>query len=1084
MQQRRSSSTLPPPAGATMAHGAAPPHSFPVGRFHRSLSSSSLSLASPSAAAAAAVPQPPARSTPRSSSFASSLRVGASAGAGGGDLLKQVPFGSHGGPVNAAAYPLQRATAATPPPEPTAAGPTMDAHPNVLRHQPTEAALPPSGGRTLPARSVSSLTSKRFDAVDPLRGASGSNTRQAAGTDDRRGVQEAAAANRVATARADSNITRPDLRRSQSTGATAGGWTAGPGQFPRSSSSGTSAYQRVDGACVNHPAEAEAQAARKRPYPTAPPPQRLNASAARSFSSLSSTKTDKENISPFYSAPKRLASEVGKVALTHSDSAVDMNEQSNAQAQSTSERKRLRIVDESIEKEYHVILQGDWAQAIVEEGDRVGVVGDFEPSDSCTINNDKNFLIIFPDILIPATTIATSFDCMRRSVLQHRARSASEPNKNLVSGRLIHLLFQMALLKRDFSGAHLLDTVEQILSNSLEDLYSIGETISSMREVLVDAIPLLRGWSETYMSTNPKLKEMILIPTLRDEARYIMLKRNELARSLASVDTLPEPLGNSYACQRCFAAPTCMVYHKARESGTEQSFGIGALFSAETEHITEAHSKFFQKWESAVSAEEKEAEKHKQEIWTVDSATREAFGNSCISHLQIMKRAPITTSQQFTDRHEYQFSRPRGAAGTSMLDLNFGPGDPIIVSTEPGKFAEAIGFVIDIKANEITASLDRSLDAVVARGARLFRVDKDELVFGFGSMRANLVSLFLRQGSESLRALVVDLAPPRFDESRCAGVGAQLQLNKCQLDAVRKVHSGMLIETLDYAIILGMPGTGKTTTIAAIVQTLAAQGRSVLLTAYTHSAVDNVLMKLNDLQVDFMRIGSHQRVHPSIRGKILDQHAFSTVEEYGHFCESKLVVATTCLSIKHPIFSKRKFDYCIVDEASQLMLPVSLGPIRLADVFVLVGDHDQLPPLVRSPIARAKGLDESLFRLLSTHHPDAIATLSLQYRMCGDVMLLANELVYSGRLQCGDDAVARARLPVPRLHDALAALHDPDADYYCMPCVTDSGICWVEDVLSPQRSVVFVDTDLAQAFETYQGENAVNHTEAFLVSKV
>lgn len=46
------------------------------------------------------------------------------------------------------------------------------------------------------------------------------------------------------------------------------------------------------------------------------------------------------------------------------------------------------------------------------------------------------------------------------------------------------------------------------------------------------------------------------------------------------------------------------------------------------------------------------------------------------------------------------------------------------------------------------------------------------------------------------------------------------------------------------------------------------------------------------------------------------------------------------------IFTRRKFDVCIVDEASQVTLPTCIGPLRFADVFVLVGDHNQLPPLV------------------------------------------------------------------------------------------------------------------------------------------
>ncbi len=43
-----------------------------------------------------------------------------------------------------------------------------------------------------------------------------------------------------------------------------------------------------------------------------------------------------------------------------------------------------------------------------------------------------------------------------------------------------------------------------------------------------------------------------------------------------------------------------------------------------------------------------------------------------------------------------------------------------------------------------------------------------------------------------------------------------------------------------------MPGTGKTTTIAILIESLVAQGKTVLLSSYTHSAVDNILLKLDE----------------------------------------------------------------------------------------------------------------------------------------------------------------------------------------------------------------------------------------------
>jgi DNA replication ATP-dependent helicase Dna2 len=44
-------------------------------------------------------------------------------------------------------------------------------------------------------------------------------------------------------------------------------------------------------------------------------------------------------------------------------------------------------------------------------------------------------------------------------------------------------------------------------------------------------------------------------------------------------------------------------------------------------------------------------------------------------------------------------------------------------------------------------------------------------------------------------------------------------------------------------------------------------GQTVLLTSHTHSAVDNILLKLAARNVDFLRLGSSGRIHPQIRAK-------------------------------------------------------------------------------------------------------------------------------------------------------------------------------------------------------------------------
>jgi DNA replication ATP-dependent helicase Dna2 len=202
----------------------------------------------------------------------------------------------------------------------------------------------------------------------------------------------------------------------------------------------------------------------------------------------------------------------------------------------------------------------------------------------------------------------------------------------------------------------------------------------------------------------------------------------------------------------------------------------------------------------------------------------------------------------------------------------------------------------------------------------------------------------------------------------------------------------------------------------------------------------------------------------------------TTIEQFERQLMAPPVVATTCLSIdqyallclcRHQenthiliraLFTRRTFDYCIVDEASQITLPTCLGPLRFADKFVLVGDHFQLPPLVslwvlmlfhtaltsifvqvRNREARRGGLDVSLFRRLSDAHPHAVVDLAYQYRMNEDIMLLSNKLIYGDRLRCGSDETAKQSLVLPD-RKLLRDLHSGKSTCH-------SGECWLEKLM-------------------------------------
>ena len=139
-----------------------------------------------------------------------------------------------------------------------------------------------------------------------------------------------------------------------------------------------------------------------------------------------------------------------------------------------------------------------------------------------------------------------------------------------------------------------------------------------------------------------------------------------------------------------------------------------------------------------------------------------------------------------------------------------------------------------------------------------YRLDKDEFSNGMVTARNNLIQVMADgpSGSRQIRGLVVDLNAPRYKSNATNYV--LKDRNSLNVDQRRAIAKVMTAE--DYALVLGMPGTGKTTTIAHIIRALVSQGKSVLLTSYTHTAVDNILLKLKDDSIPILRLGTISKI--------------------------------------------------------------------------------------------------------------------------------------------------------------------------------------------------------------------------------
>ncbi|KAF7314319.1 DNA replication helicase [Mycena kentingensis (nom. inval.)] len=594
--------------------------------------------------------------------------------------------------------------------------------------------------------------------------------------------------------------------------------------------------------------------------------------------------------------------------------------------------------------------------------------------------------------------------------------------------------------------------------------------------------------SEEVVQVSAFRKDIIGLIGIRNEMTRFMMRRTKTGQA-QNEPFLPPTIDSERSCQHAYAAKESSINtFQAIENVQDTTSEIADVYESRTAHITPVQSAFFKEWEALLTLEEQDLVRFRKELWTLGAAEREKRGR-CLGSMSLDTSFTPKPDLKSAKISKFTYRLKRSSDMPTLLNGHIGVGEAVVVSVEPDMWALSRGFVLALEPDSVVVGVDHELSletidtrlsrfrpAGAATSSPIFRIDKDEMFGGMGRMRDNLAHLFYADGDIRRLELIVDLKAPRFVQTPVSIPKHLMRhvesLNPNQQDAIQKV-----LTAEDYALILGMPGTGKTTVIAAIIKLLVGMGKSVLLTSYTHSAVDNILLKLKgEVDFDILRLGNVDKVHPdAVEFTLCARRTPTTVEQLELQIMSPPVVATTCLSVDHALFSRRKFDYCIVDEASQITLPTCLGPLRFANAFVLVGDHYQLPPLVRSKEAKKGGLDVSLFRRLSTAHPQAIINMAHQYRMNEDIMTLSNRLIYKDQLRCGTDEIAKQSLVLPD-RAFVESLHKAQA---CHP----EG-CWMEALMAESCKAVFVDTDLVPARDSKVGDLVQNEVEAALVCQI
>ncbi|MBT8233212.1 MAG: AAA family ATPase [Bacteroidia bacterium] len=271
-------------------------------------------------------------------------------------------------------------------------------------------------------------------------------------------------------------------------------------------------------------------------------------------------------------------------------------------------------------------------------------------------------------------------------------------------------------------------------------------------------------------------------------------------------------------------------------------------------------------------------------------------------------------------------------------------------------------------------------------------------------------------------------------------------LNESQNNALKNIcYSDQM------SIIHGPPGTGKTTTLVALIKEIAKSEKKILVCAPSNNAVDLLATQLDAIGLSVLRIGNVSRISDNLTHLTLAEKArnddewqhikrvkieaevaknqagkykrnfgaqerfnrnalFKEAKELRHWArdlEYKLldrlvsnsqIICATLIGASDKSIKDLSFKTCVIDEASQAMEPECWNAIIKAERVILAGDHLQLSPMVKSNEAKALGLNQTLLSRMT----DVIQhsyLLDTQYRMNDKILSFSNKMFYNGLLK-------------------------------------------------------------------------------------
>lgn len=273
-------------------------------------------------------------------------------------------------------------------------------------------------------------------------------------------------------------------------------------------------------------------------------------------------------------------------------------------------------------------------------------------------------------------------------------------------------------------------------------------------------------------------------------------------------------------------------------------------------------------------------------------------------------------------------------------------------------------------------------------------------------------------------------------------------LNTSQEQAVRDV-----LRAKDVLIVHGPPGTGKTTTLVEAISEVLRREPQVMVCAQSNTAVDWICQQLSDRGIAVLRIGNPSRVTETMLANTYE-HRFESHPDYPDLWQIRRSIRQLYsqprkargenfhqkiarlreradeieMRIRHTLFDQSRVIACtltgaanqllvgqhyhtlFIDEAAQALEAACWIPLQRVDRVILAGDHQQLPPTIKSPEAMRAGLGRTLMEQVAQRKPEVVRLLRVQYRMNEALMRFSSEWFYHGLLEAAPEVRHRSLL--------------------------------------------------------------------------